>query len=147
MDILPSSSDLFAFSLTITKGDPPLTCNNRKTTGKENSHMKNSTWNKEGKRKFRNFATICSVEGIKDMRTVKMEVLKHCYLDAEQRQTSCLRASNTGMFHRKLQTMFSLQFILILFLLILSFVDHGLAQGESSTVGKLLLNFLQLYQF
>ena len=147
MDILPNSSDLFPFLVPVTKEDPPLTCNNRKTTGKENSHMKNSTWNKEGKRKFRNFATICSVEGIKDMRTVKMEVLKHCYLDAEQRQTSCLRASNTGMFHRKLQTMFSLQFILILFLLILSFVDHGLAQGESSTVGKSLLKLLHLYQF
>ena len=147
MDILPNSSDLFPFSLTIIKGDPPLTCNNRKTTGEESSHMKNSTWNKEGKRKFRNFATICSVEGIKDMRTVKMEVLKHRYVDVEQRKTSCLSASSAGVFHRKLQTVFSLQFILILFLLILSFVDHGLAQGESSTVGKSLLKFLHLYQF
>ena len=83
------------------------------------------------------------------MRTVKMEILKHRDQDVEQRQTSCLSASNAGMFHRKLQlqTMFSLQFILILFLLILNFVDRGLAQGESSTVGKSLLNFLQLYQF
>ena len=99
MDILPNSSDLFPFSLTITKGDPTLTCNNRKTTGKENSHMKNSTWNKEGKRKFRNFATICSVEGIKDTRTVKMEVLKHG-LSGRRTETNqlskCLKRRNVS---------------------------------------------------
>ena len=135
MDILPNLSDRFPFSVTVREGDRPLTCNNRQTTGKESS-MKNNTWNKEEKRKFLNSTAICSLERIKDKRTLKMEVQKQCYQELKQKKANCLSVSNTRIFHRRLQTMFRLQFIVVL---ILSFVGHGRAQ-ESSTVGKSLFS-------
>ena len=141
MDILPNSSDRFPYSLTVTEGDPPLMRNNRKTTGIESSLMKNNTWKKNEKCKFQNSTAICSMQGIKDITTMKLEVQKQCYLDVERRKSGCLSVSNTGISHRHLQTMFSLRFILILVVLFLSFFDHGRAQEESSTVGKSFLNF------